>query len=186
MSYRACLYGCPVPTSPRLCLAPGLMAGLGAATWPVASLLAPLLLHLLLSLPSLRATSLHRKPGCRSARPRHPDGDSRLKNWMEEAEELPWTGAPAGRSPGISCPPGASRLPPGLGCSRLKSSVGQDRGHATPVPSSSKITSSRHWLPRVSLSSYVNHSPHQPAIVTIAMHNSSLFLMLQIMPQLMA
>ncbi|XP_028352193.1 uncharacterized protein [Physeter macrocephalus] len=139
MSYRACLYGCPVPTSPRLCLAPGLMAGLGAATWPVASLLAPLLLHLLLSLPSLRATSLHRKPGCRSARPRHPDGDSRLKNWMEEAEELPWTGAPAGRSPGISCPPGASRLPPGLGCSRLKSSVGQDRGHATPVPSSSKI-----------------------------------------------
>ncbi|XP_054944694.1 uncharacterized protein [Physeter macrocephalus] len=75
----------------------------------------------------------------RSARPRHPDGDSRLKNWMEEAEELPWTGAPAGRSPGISCPPGASRLPPGLGCSRLKSSVGQDRGHATPVPSSSKI-----------------------------------------------
>eukprot|EP00070_Physeter_catodon_P045300 XP_028352194.1 uncharacterized protein LOC114487239 isoform X3 [Physeter catodon] len=122
----------------------------------------------------------------RSARPRHPDGDSRLKNWMEEAEELPWTGAPAGRSPGISCPPGASRLPPGLGCSRLKSSVGQDRGHATPVPSSSKITSSRHWLPRVSLSSYVNHSPHQPAIVTIAMHNSSLFLMLQIMPQLMA
>lgn len=64
-SYRACLYGRPVPTSPRLCLAPGLVAGLGAATWPVASVLALLFLHFLLSLPSLRATSLHRKPGCR-------------------------------------------------------------------------------------------------------------------------
>ncbi|XP_028021405.2 uncharacterized protein LOC103009612 isoform X2 [Balaenoptera acutorostrata] len=41
MSYRACLYGRPVPASPRLCLARDLMAGLGAATWPVASLLAP-------------------------------------------------------------------------------------------------------------------------------------------------
>lgn len=54
-------------------------------------------------------------PSPRSARPRHPGGDSRLKNWMEEAGELPWTSAPSGRSPGISCPPGAPRLPPGLG-----------------------------------------------------------------------
>lgn len=136
-----CLSSCP--TGPactavlyprvRLCLAPGLVAGLGAATWPVASVLAPSPViaiptsHLpppktrlqvrlgpvcflgvcVAFLGSRLAGVLTFCPSPRSARPQHPGGDSRLKNWTEEAGELPWTSVPSGRSPGISCPPGA-------------------------------------------------------------------------------
>lgn len=102
----ACPDGCPVPLSPRPCPTPGPVASLGAATRPVASLLAPLPIT-----ASPRATSLHRNPSRRSACPRRTGSERRLKNRMEEAGESPRTGVPSGRSPGVF----GLRLLPGSG-----------------------------------------------------------------------
>ncbi|XP_069415903.1 uncharacterized protein [Ovis canadensis] len=60
--------------------------------------------------------------------------------WTEEVEELPWSSTSSGGSPGVSRPPRAAMLVPGLGRSHhLESSVVQDLEPATPAPSSSII-----------------------------------------------
>ncbi|KAM7230495.1 hypothetical protein CapIbe_017985 [Capra ibex] len=72
-----------------------------------------------------------------SKEPRRP----RIVNaWTEEVEELPWSSTSSGGSPGVSRPPRAAMLLPGLGRSHhLESSVVQDLEPATPAPSSSII-----------------------------------------------